>query len=106
MELNIFVNSTCSPLGSNSTTTQAYSHLDFDPMPAFMTPPHPDSGEDTNGNGLFDFLNVVVQVHANLPDNYTVNGFLHTANFTLAEFACGAGLLPRGPGLILGPFAG
>src|SRR5947208_2110747 len=75
-EVQLYESSTGFPLGSNTTTTQAYSHLDFDPIPAFMTPPHPDSGEDTNGNGLFDFLNVDVQVHANLPDNYTVNGFL------------------------------
>src|SRR2546430_1369042 len=99
-------NETVSPLGGATPTTQPYSHLDFDPIPAFMTPPHPDSGEDTNGNGLFDFLNVDVQVHANLPDNYTVNGFLHTANFTLAEFASGSAFLPIGPGSIRVPFAG
>src|SRR6266566_8116226 len=106
VELQLYESSTGFPLGSNTTTTQAYSHLDFDPIPAFMTPPHPDSGEDTNGNGLFDFLNVDVQVHANLPDNYTVNGFLHTANFTLAEFASGSAFLPIGPGSIRVPFAG
>ena len=106
VELQLYESSTGFPLGSNTTTTQGYSHLDFDPIPAFMTPPHPDSGEDTNGNGLFDFLNVDVQVHANLPDNYTVNGFLHTANFTLAEFASGSAFLPIGPGSIRVPFAG
>src|SRR5947208_3312315 len=102
----ILVNETSSLLDIGKHTTQPYSHLDFDPMPAFMTPPHPDSGQDTNGNGLFDFLNVDVQVHANLPDNYTVNGFLHTANFTLAEFASGSAFLPIGPGSIRVPFAG
>src|SRR5207253_6033111 len=104
--LQLYDSSTCFPLGSNTTTTQTYSHLDFDPIPAFMTPPHPDSGEDTNGNGLFDFLNVDVQVHANLADNYTVNGFLHAANFTLTEFAFGSAFLPIGPGSILVSFPG
>src|SRR5439155_139073 len=76
VELQLYESATGLPLGTNTTTTQAYSHLAFDPIPAFMTPPHSDSGQDTNGNGLFDVLNVDVQVHANLAVNYTVNGFL------------------------------
>src|SRR5436853_1168830 len=100
------VNENFSLLDVGSHTTQPYSHLDFDPIPAFLTPPHPDSGQDTNGNGLFDFLNVDVQVQVNLPDNYTVNGFLHTANFTLALFASGSAFLPIGPGSILVSFPG
>ena len=106
VELQFYETASGLPLGMNTTTTQAYSHLDFDPIPAFMTPPHPDSGQDTNGNGLFDFLNVDVQVQVNLPDNYTVNGFLHTANFTLALFASGSAFLPIGPGSILVSFPG
>src|SRR5207247_9028749 len=99
-ELLLFESATGLPLETNTPTTQAYSHLAFDPIPAFMTPPHSDSGLDTNGNGLFDFLNVDVQVHANLAGNYTVNGFLHDANFTLTEFASAAAFLPIGPGSI------
>jgi len=106
VELQFYETASGLPLEMNTTTTQAYSHLDFDPIPAFMTPPHPDSGQDTNGNGLFDFLNVDVQVQVNLPDNYTVNGFLHTANFTLALFASGSAFLPIGPGSILVSFPG
>ncbi len=106
VELQLYDTASGLPLGMNTTTTQAYSHLAFDPIPAFMTPPHPDSGQDTNGNGLFDFLNVDVQVYTNLPDNYTVNGFLHAANFTLTEFASGSAFLPIGPGSIRVSFAG
>src|SRR5256886_2716676 len=102
----ILVNENFSLLDSGTHTTQPYSHLDFDPMPAFMTPPHPDSGQDTNGNGLFDFLNIDVQVQVNVPDNYSLSAFLHTANFTLAEFASGSAFLPIGPGSIRVPFAG
>src|SRR5439155_1352580 len=102
----ILVNENRSLLDIGTHTTQPYSHLDFDPIPAFMTPPHPDSGQDTNGNGLFDFLNIDVQIHANLADNYTVNGFLHAANFTLTEFASGSAFLPIGPGSIRVSFPG
>src|SRR3989442_16011115 len=83
----------------NTTTTQPYSHLAFDPIPAVMTPPHPDSGQDTNGNGLFDILNVDVQVQVNLPDNYTVNGFLYKGNSTITS-ALGSAFLPIEPGSI------
>ncbi len=106
VELQLYESATGLPLGTNTTTTQAYSHLAFDPIPAFMTPPHSDSGLDTNGNGLFDFLNVDVQVHANLAENYTVNGFLHDANFTLTEFASGSAFLPIGPGSVPVSFPG
>src|SRR5438132_6829664 len=79
----VLVNENFSPLDFGTHTSQPYSHLAFDPIPAFMTPPHPDSGQDTNGNGLFDLLNVDVNVQVNLPGNYTVNGFLYAANFSL-----------------------
>ncbi len=77
----LLLNETYSIIDMGSHTTQAYSHLAFDPPPAFMTPPHPDSGEDTNGNGLFDFLNVDVHVQVNVAGNYTVSGFLRDATF-------------------------
>src|SRR5437016_3369115 len=100
------VNENFSLLDFGTHTTQPYSHLDFDPISAFMTPPHPDSGQDTNGNGLFDLLNVDVQVQVNLPGNYTVNGFLYAANFSLTLSASGSAFLPVGPGSIQVSFPG
>src|SRR5438105_2647822 len=96
VDLQLYESATGFPLGINTTTTQAYSHLDFDPISAFMTPPHPDSGQDTNGNGLFDLLNVDVQVQVNLPGNYTVNGFLYAANSSITP-AVGSSFLPLVP---------
>src|SRR5438132_6062428 len=103
---HLFDSATGSPLAMSTPTTQAYSHLDFDPMPAFITPPHPDSGQDTNGNGLFDFLNIDVQVQVNVPANYSLSAFLHTANSTLALFAFASVFLPIGPGSIRVSFPG
>ncbi len=70
-----------------------------------MGRPHPDSGQDTNENGLFDVLNVDVQVQVNLPDNYTVNGFLYKGNSTITS-ALGSSFLPMGPGSIQVSFPG
>src|SRR5437870_1105113 len=102
----ILFNENFSLLDIGTHTTQPYSHLDFDPVPAFMTPPHPDSGQDTNANGLFDLLNVDVQVQVNVPANYSASAFLHAANFTLALFAFASAFLPIGPGSILVSFPG
>jgi len=102
----LLLNETYSIIDMGSHTTQAYSHLAFDPPPAFMTPPHPDSGEDTNGNGLFDFLNVDVHVQVNVAGNYTVSGFLHNANYSLTAFSTAAAALTVGPASIRVPFSG
>ena len=102
----LLLNETYSIIDTGSHTTQAYSHLAFDPPPAFMTPPHPDSGEDTNGNGLFDFLNVDVHVQVNVAGNYTVSGFLHNANYSLTVFNTAAAALTVGPASIRVPFSG
>jgi len=102
----LLLNETYSIIDTGSHTTQAYSHLAFDPPPAFMTPPHPDSGEDTNGNGLFDFLNVDVHVQVNVAGNYTVSGFLHNANYSLTVFSTAAAALTVGPASIRVPFSG
>src|SRR5438105_394837 len=102
----VLFNENFSLLDFGTHTTQPYSHLDFDPVPAFMTPPHPDSGQDTNANGLFDLLNVDVQVQVNVPANYSASAFLHDASFTLTVFTSGSVFLPIGPGSILVSFPG
>src|SRR5438132_843257 len=102
----VLFNENFSLLDFGTHTTQPYSHLDFDPVPAFMTPPHPDSGQDTNANGLFDLLNVDVQVQVNVPANYSASAFLHDASFTLTLFTFASVFLPIGPGSILVSFPG
>src|SRR5437879_3578833 len=102
----VLFNENFSLLDFGTHTTQPYSHLDFDPVPAFMTPPHPDSGQDTNANGLFDLLNVDVQVQVNVPANYSASAFLHDASFTLTLFTFASVFLPIGPGSIRVSFPG
>src|SRR5207302_537942 len=102
----VLFNEDFSLLDFGTHTTQPYSHLDFDPVPAFMTPPHPDSGQDTNANGLFDLLNVDVQVQVNVPANYSASAFLHDASFTLTLFTFASVFLPIGPGSIRVSFPG
>src|SRR5438046_9066421 len=71
-----------------------------------MTPPHPDSGQDTNANGLFDLLNVDVQVQVNVPSNFSAIAFLHDLSFTLTLFTFASVFLPIGPGSIRVSFPG
>src|SRR5439155_498406 len=102
----VLFNENFSLLDFGTHTTQPYSHLDFDPVPALMTPPHPDSGQDTNANGLFDLLNVDVQVKVNVPANYSASALLHDASFTLTQFSSGSAFLPIGPVYIPVTFPG
>ena len=56
------------------------------PLNGSFAPPHHDSGRDTNGNGLYDFLLVNASITVDIADNYTVDGHLHDSNFTLSVF--------------------
>lgn len=62
------------------------SPIGVEPLNGSFTPPHSDAGFDANGNGLYDFLIVNVSFMVDRPENYTVVGFLHDANFTLTLF--------------------
>src|SRR2546423_1575412 len=65
-----------------------------------FTPPHFDSGYDTNGNGLFDFLLVNASVQISMPGNFTVLGSLHHANSTLSISNSTSAGLPVGPAVL------
>src|SRR5438552_5730865 len=65
-----------------------------------FTPPHSDSGYDTNGNGLFDFLLVNASVQISMPGNFTVFGTLHHANSTLSISNSSSAGLPVGPAVL------
>jgi len=90
-DLNVFA------LVDNGThTTRAYSHLDFEAAPAHLAPPHYDRGVDTNGNGLFDLLNVNVSVQVQTPDWYDVQAFLHDPTDTVTQSNYTMAYLPVG----------
>ena len=47
--------------------TAAFSHLDFESLPAVLAPPHSDSGMDTDGDGRLNVLRVEVRVSVRSP---------------------------------------
>ncbi len=55
--------------------TNAYFFTDFDGPPAMFFPPHGDKGWDTDGNLLFEYLYVSVNVDVDLGGTYTIQGF-------------------------------
>jgi hypothetical protein len=58
-------------------TTAAYDHTDFRPTEAAFGDVFSDHGQDTNGDGLLEFLIVEVLVDVTVPRNYTLAGYLY-----------------------------
>ncbi len=59
-------------------TTKAYAATDFETpvRPAFFSGGHTDLGVDADADGLFDYLEIRADVHANLAGTYYLNGAL------------------------------
>src|SRR6266571_7782641 len=74
----------CGSLDVDVHTTAAYSHLDFDEPAAYFTPPHADAGQDTDGDGRFNFLQVDVNVTVDLAATYRIGGQLRGASPSLS----------------------
>ena len=60
--------------------TENYSYLDPDPRIARLTGNFRDHGEDVNGDGKFEFLNVDAGIHVFFPGQYTLTGYLYDLN--------------------------
>jgi hypothetical protein len=62
--------------------TQAYAYTSFEQAPARLAPPHADSGEDPDGDGLFSTLRLDVRLTVDVGGTYTVRGQLRSAEGT------------------------
>ncbi len=82
VDLRIFESTSSLQFDSDSHTTTAYAHTDFDGPPAAFAPPHSDFGLDTDGNGLFDYLVVNATVQVSDPGSFEIHGSLHDANLS------------------------
>jgi uncharacterized membrane protein len=56
--------------------TSAYSHLDFQPPPAVLMPPHSDYGLDTDNDGLYNYLVIDVKAEVRTAGFYRISGSL------------------------------
>lgn len=79
VELMLFDNVTWSLIDEDDHTTDAYSHLDFQPIPAMFEPPYNDSGYDTDGDGFYNYLVVNVTLNATVSGMYRIYTWLWDA---------------------------
>jgi Big-like domain-containing protein len=94
------------PLDTNAYTTLAYSHLAFDPEPAVFSPPHSDTGIDTDGDGRINVLDVNASIFVNVAGEYYLNALLHDLNNTIDIFSFLFVRLDPGPRTVELPFSG
>jgi len=83
-------------IGEDVHLTNPYSHLDFETPEALTTPPHIDFGRDTDGDGRYDFLTIVVALTAVIPGTYLLSGQLIDRTGTLSIFAFNVSTLNAG----------
>ena len=83
-------------------TTAAYNATDFDPPAALFSPPHADSGLDTDvpPDGLYDFLLVNASVTVNRAGTFRVDGVLLDDGLNFVTFTSAIATLGTGPGMI------
>ncbi len=63
--------------GSYPVYTSAYSYTEFQSPSANLGSIISDSGIDTDADGLYNQLAVMVNTDCSLPGNYTISGYLH-----------------------------
>jgi PGF-pre-PGF domain-containing protein len=61
----------------NYNLVGTYSYENFEGAPIVYSPPHSDSGLDTNGDGFYDYLAISVKVDVSQAGRYRVSGSLY-----------------------------
>ena len=94
--LSLYDNVTGVFLGEANHVTAAYSYLDFERPPVDLAPPYSDHGEDTDGDGLYDFLVVEVPVVVREEREYLLNVYLRVGPYGYLLVASNASVLGVG----------
>ncbi len=80
-ELNIFdENGMMVDYECDGYTTSPYNYTDFQPPLAEFTDNYSDYGTDTDGDGLYDYLTIDVELNITNAGNYTIEGTLFGDN--------------------------
>ena len=79
--LTLYDNATGLFLEEARHVTAAYSYLDFERPPVELAPPYSDRGEDTDGDGFYDFLVVEVPVVVHEEREYILNVYLQVGPY-------------------------
>lgn len=95
-------------LDSDGFQTNPYLFTDFDPPPAYFSPPHSDYGLDTDlpPDGVYNFLVVDASITVNDPGIYGVNGALFDSGFNFITTAMEIANLTAGPQTVDLEFSG
>lgn len=64
-------------LRSDSHETGDYLYTDFDPPAGMFTPPHSDSGIDTDSDGLYEYLAIDVSVNITVEGDYVISANMY-----------------------------
>ncbi len=62
---------------TDTHTTISYTYDEFEPPPALFSPPHSDYGQDTDSDGLFNYLVMDVNIEVSDADTYLIYGDLY-----------------------------
>ena len=81
---------------SNAYMTAAYGYLEFQHVPIVLTGNGTSAGRDTDGNGLFDFLDVTIEVQTDDDDFYNWSARLIDDDGTELGFAALSGFFAAG----------
>ena len=80
IELRVSEGSAVAAFADNVYTTAAYAAGSFTPPAVSLTGSYSDHGVDTDSDGLYNALDVTVDIQINTPGAYTVQGWLYDAN--------------------------
>jgi hypothetical protein len=64
-------------LGDDVHETGDYLYADFDPPAAMFTPPHSESGIDTDSDGLYEYLAVDASVNITVEGDYIMSAYMY-----------------------------
>lgn len=78
-------------LDSVTYTTQTYAYTDFQAAAIDLAPPHSDSGVDEDGDGLYDYLVVDVNLKVSRAGTYSLNGSLMVGTWDYDPMATNTG---------------
>jgi chitodextrinase len=85
VDLFLFDEATTDLLDTDSYTTGWYNYTQFD-IPSQFVPPFSDCGNDTNGNGLYEYLGINCTVNITSDGWYWVSGYLYDSSWSSIDW--------------------
>lgn len=87
-------------------TTSAYDYMEFERLATEFTHTYSDYGTDTDGDSLYNYLTIEVNIDATVAGNYTVEGRLYDKNGNFIILASNSVYIATGKQAVLLSFDG